>query len=59
LPLLASLEEKSTHRELDCFLRAEDNILEGGNLADKAAGNVFALFWEAIALLVEEALFSF
>ena len=50
LPLLASLEEKSTHRVLGCFLEAGDgNDLEKGFLVNRAAGGVFALFWEAIA----------
>jgi len=56
LPLLASLEEKSTCEELDCFLRAGNNSLDRDDLVDKAIKNVFALFWGAVALLVEEAL---
>ena len=56
LPLLASLKERSTHRELDCFLRVGNNVLEEEDLADEATGDVFALFREAIALPVEEAL---
>jgi len=60
LPLLASLEESSTCREFDCFLRAGNRDgLEEDDLADKAAGDVFALFWEAMALLVENALSCF
>ena len=56
LPLLASLEERSTYGVLDCFLRAEDgDDLEEGFLADKAAGGVFALFWKAVAGLKVEA----
>jgi len=48
--LLASLEEKSTHRVLDCFLRVGDrNDLEEEFLADEATGDGFALFWEAMA----------
>ena len=50
LPLLASLEERSTHRELDCFLEAGDGDgLEENILVDETTGDVFALFWEAIA----------
>jgi len=56
LLLLASLEERSTHRKLDCFLKVGNNILEGDNLVDKAAGDMFALFWEAVVLLAEKAL---
>ena len=56
LLLLASLEERSTCRELDCFLGVENNMLEGDNLVDKAARSVFVLFLEAITLLAEETL---
>jgi len=56
LPLLASLEERSTHRELGCFLEAGDkDNLEEGLLADKTTGDGFALFWEAIAGIEVEA----
>jgi len=56
LPLLASLEEKSTHRILGCFLEVGDrDDLEEEFLADEAAGSVFALFWEAVAGLEVEA----
>jgi len=44
LPLLASLKEKSTHGELDCFLGAEDrDSLKEDNLADEATRNIFVL----------------
>ena len=57
LSLLASLEEKSTYREIDCFLGIGDrDSLEEEELVDKAARDVFALFWKAAALLVEKAL---
>jgi len=56
VPLLASLEERFTHIELDCFLRVEDNSLDRDNLVDEATRDVFALFWEAMALPAEEAL---
>ena len=57
LLLLASLEERSTHRKLDCFLEVGDEDgLEEDNLADEATGDGFALFWGAVALLVEKAL---
>jgi len=36
-----------------------EDSLEGNNLADEATGDEFALFWEAIALLVKEALSCF
>jgi len=49
LPLLASLEEKSTHREFDCFLGVGNrDSLEGNILADEAAKDRFTLFWEAM-----------
>jgi len=58
--LLASLEEKFTHGEFDCFLGARDGDgLEGDDLVDEATGDVFALFWEAVALPVEEAFSCF
>jgi len=56
LPLLASLEKRSTCRELNCFLGVGNNILEGDDLADEATKNVFALFREAMTLPAEEAL---
>ena len=57
LLLLASLEKRSTHEELNCFLEAENRDgLEGDNLADKTTGDVFVLFQEVIELLVEKAL---
>jgi len=47
--LLASLEERSTCRVLGCFLGAGDRDgLEEGFLADEAARDRFALFWEAV-----------
>jgi len=45
LPLLASLEERSTCGELSCFLGAEDrDDFEKEVLADEAIGGRFALF---------------
>ena len=45
LLLLASLKERSTCRELDCFLEIEDgDSLEGDDLVDKAIRDRFALF---------------
>ena len=45
LLLLASLEEKSTHGVLGCFLGAGDeDDLEEKFLVDEAAGDRFALF---------------
>ena len=60
LPLLASLEENFTHRELDCFLGAgnEDDFKEEV-LADEATRDGFALFWEAMAGLEVEAFSCF
>ena len=56
LPLLASLEERSTYRVLGCFLGAEDRDgFEEGFLVDRATRGVFALFWEAMAELEVEA----
>ena len=49
LLLLASLEEKSTHGVLGCFLEVGDKDDFKEVLADETAGDVFALFWEAIA----------
>jgi len=47
--LLASLEERSTHGVLGCFLGAGDrDDLEKGFLADKATEDRFALLWEAM-----------
>jgi len=55
LPLLASLEERFTHRVLGCFLRVgdEDN-LEKGFLVDEAARDEVALFWGAMVVLEVE-----
>jgi len=45
LPLLASLEERSIHRVLGCFLGVENrDDLEEEFLADEAARAEFALF---------------
>jgi len=53
--LLARLEERSTHGVLGCFLGAGDrDDLEKEFLVDEAAGNVFALFWEAMTGLEVE-----
>ena len=42
---MASLEERSTHRELDCFFGAEDeDNLEEDVLVDKATRDKFTLF---------------
>jgi len=54
------LEERSTHRELGCFLGAGDeDDLEKGFLVDEAAGDRFALFWEAVVGLEVEAFSCF
>ena len=53
--MLASLEERSTHRELGYFLGVGNrNSLDRDNLVDEVTRDVFALFWEAMALLVEK-----
>jgi len=50
LLLLASLEEKSTHKVLGYFLGVEDgDDLREEFLADEAARDEFTLFWEAMA----------
>jgi len=38
------LEERSTYRKLDYFLRVEDNVLKGDDLADEATRDILALF---------------
>jgi len=62
LPLLASLEKRFIHGELNYFLGTKSkelDILEGNNLVDKATSNVFALFWELIVLPGKKALSCF
>jgi len=50
------LEERSTYRVLGCFLGVENrDDLKEGFLVDKAAGDGFVLFWEAVAELEVEA----
>ena len=50
LLLLASLEERSTHGELGCFLEAGDeDDLEKDVLVDEATRDKFVLFWKAVA----------
>jgi len=54
--LLASLEERSICGVLGCFLGAGDgDNLEEGFLIDVAAGDGFALLWEAMTELEMEA----
>ena len=49
LPLLASLEERSTCRVLGCFLEVGDrDDLEGKFLVDEATRGIYALLWEAV-----------
>ena len=56
LPLLASLEKRSTYEVLGCFLRAGDgDDLKEEFLADGATRDVFALFWGAIVVPKVEA----
>ena len=60
LPLLASLEERSICRKLDYFLEAEDgDDFKEEVLADEAAGDRFALFWETVAGPEIKAFFYF
>jgi len=54
--LLASLKERSTYGEFDCFLgTVDENGLKGGDLVDEATSDVFVLFWEAVVLPTVEA----
>ena len=56
LLLLASLEERSIHRVLGCFLTAGDrDDLEEGFLVGEATRDMFVLFWKAMAELKVEA----
>ena len=41
--MLANLEEKYTHRKLNCFLGVVGDILEENDLVDKATKDIFAL----------------
>jgi len=51
------LEERFIYRELDYFLEVGDRDgLKGDDLADKATGDGFALFWETMALPAVEVL---
>jgi len=43
LLLLANLKERSTYRELDCFLEAGDNTLEEEYLVNEVTRDIFAL----------------
>ena len=50
LLLLASLEERSTHEVLGCFLGGGDgDNLEEEFLVNEATRDEFALFWGAVA----------
>jgi len=50
LLLLASLEERSTHGVLGCFLGARDrDDFKKKVLVDEVTRDGFALFWEAVA----------
>jgi len=60
LLLLASLEERSTCRELGCFLGAGDgDNFEKEVLVDEATRDGFALFWMAVARTEVEAFSCF
>ena len=56
LLLLASLEERSTYGELDCFLEVGDDSLNRDDLVNETTRNVFALFWKTTELPVKKAL---
>ena len=49
LPLLASLEERSTYREFSYFLRVGDRDGSEDVLVDEATRDGFVLFWETMA----------
>jgi len=51
------LEKRFIYGELNCFLGVGNNVLEEDDLTDKATRDMFALFWEAMALQAEDALF--
>jgi len=60
--LTASFEKRFTYKELDYFLIVENkelDVLEGDNLVDEAAKNVFAFFRRHMVLLTEEVLSCF
>ena len=60
LPLLASLEERFTYRELDYFLEVGDrDNFKKEVLANEATRDEFALFWEAMAESKVEAFSCF
>ena len=60
LPLLASLEKKSTCGVLGCFLGAKDGDNLGEEfLVDKVVRAEFALFWGVVAGLEVEAFSCF
>ncbi len=49
LPLLASLEERSTHGVLGCFFGVgTERTWRRGFLVDEATEDGFALFWEVV-----------
>jgi len=57
--LLASLEKRSTHGVLGCFLGAGNRNDFKEILADEATRDGFALFWEAVAKPEVEAFSCF
>jgi len=57
--LLASLEKRSTHGVLGCFLGAGNRDDFKKILADEATRDGFALFWEAVAKPEVEAFSCF
>ena len=56
LLLLANLEKRSTYGELDCFLGAGKNMLEGNGLVNKATRDIFVLLQKAMILPSKKAL---
>jgi len=60
--LTASFEKRSIYKKLDYFLivkNKELDVLEGDNLVDETAKNVFAFFRRPMVLLTEEVLSCF
>ena len=53
---MANLKKRSIYGELDYFLEAGDDTLEGDGLVDEVIRDLFTLLWEAIELLAVEAL---
>jgi len=59
LAIIGQLGGEVHHEELDCFLGARDNMLEGNSLTDKATRDILVLFWKAMVLPVKKVLSCF